>query len=59
MEAKVRAAYETAREACPICVRLEEMGHPQPPTPLQIDNAAAVGFANTKIKHQRSKAIDM
>ena len=59
MEAEVGAAYETAREACPIRATLEEMGHQQPPTPLQVDNSAAVGFANSHIKHRRSKAIDM
>ena len=59
MEAEVCAAFETAREACPMQVTLEEMGHPQPPTPMKVDNAAAVGFANNSIKPRRSKAIDM
>ena len=35
------------------------MGHPQPPTPIQIDNTTAVGFANKTIKQRASKAIDM
>ena len=59
MEAEVCAAYENAREACPIRETLEELGHKQPPTPMQVDNAAAVGFVNKTIKHKRSKAIDM
>ena len=59
MEAEVCAAYENAREACPIRETLEELGHKQPPTPIQVDNAAAVGFVNKTIKHKRSKAIDM
>ena len=59
MEAEVCAALETAQEACPMRVTLEELGHPQPPTPMKVDNAAAVGFANNSIKPRQSKAIDM
>jgi hypothetical protein len=35
------------------------MGHPQPPTLIQADNACAVGIANETVKQKRSKAIDM
>jgi len=59
MEAEVGATFINAREACPIRVALEELGHPQGPTPMEVDNSAAVGFANGTIKHKRSKAIDM
>ena len=59
MEAEVAAAYENAREACHIRVTLEELGHPQPATPMQVDNSAAIGFVNGTMKHKRSKAIDM
>ena len=38
---------------------LEELGHTQPPTPMQVDNTTAVGFANNNIKQKRSKAIYM
>jgi hypothetical protein len=38
---------------------LEEMGHQQPATPIQADNACAVGLANDTVKQKRSKAIDM
>ena len=59
MESEVAGTFMAAKEACPIRVALEEMGHPQPPTPMQADNSTAVGFANNKIKPKRSKAIDM
>ena len=59
MEAEVGAAFLVARDACPIRVTLEELGHPQTPTPLKVDNTTAVGFANGRIRHKRSKAIDM
>ena len=35
------------------------MHHPQPPTPIQVDNSTAVGIANKSIKQKRSKAMDM
>ena len=38
---------------------LEELGHPQPPTPVQVDNTTAHGFVNDTIKIKRTKAIDM
>ena len=59
MEAEVGASYLAARDACPIRMTLEEMGHPQSPTPMMVDNSTAVGFANGRIKHKRSKAINM
>ena len=59
METEVAAAYENAREACPMRETLRELGNEQPPTPIKLDNAAAVGFANGTTKHKRSKAIDM
>ena len=58
-EAEIGAGYMTAQDSIPIRTTLEEMGHPQPPTPIQVDNTTAVGFANKTIKQKRSKAIDM
>jgi hypothetical protein len=58
-EAEIGATYINAQESVPIRITLEEMGHPQPPTPIQVDNTTAVGFANSTIKQKRSKAIDM
>ena len=59
MEAEVGAAFLTAKQACAMRTTLKELGHPQPATPLQVDNQTAVGFANDNIKHKHSKAIDM
>ena len=38
---------------------LQDLGYPQGPTPIQADNACAVGLANDQVKQKRSKAIDM
>ena len=38
---------------------LEELGHPQPPTPVHCDNATAVGIANDTVKKHRSRSMEM
>ena len=35
------------------------MGHPQPPTPVQVNNSTALGIATGPIKQRKSKAMDM
>ena len=35
------------------------MGHPQPPTPMEVDSETAIGFLKSTMKQKRSKAIDM
>ena len=48
-EAELAGLYIMAREAVYIRIILEEMGHKQPPTPLQTDNSMADGVVNGKI----------
>ena len=38
---------------------LEELGHPQPPTPISCDNETAVGIVNGTVKRQRSRMFEM
>ena len=59
METEVAAAFYNARDGLPFRTTLEELGHPQPPTPLEVDNQTAVGFLNSTMKQKHSKAIDM
>ena len=58
-EAELAALYIMAREAVYIRIILEEMGHKQPPTPLQTDNSMAEAVINGKIQPKRTKAMDM
>jgi hypothetical protein len=58
-EAELGALFHNCKEACPIRTTLEELGHPQPQTPVQTDNSTASGIANDTVKQKRSKAIDM
>ena len=58
-EAELGALFYNAKDAAWLRIILEEMGHPQPPTPIQTDNLCAAGILNNTVKQKRSKAIDM
>ena len=58
-EAELTALYIMAREAVYMRIILEEMGHKQPPTPIQTDNAMADGVVNRKIQPKCTNAMDM
>ena len=38
---------------------LQEMGHPIPKTDIWVDNTTTVGIANSTVKQQRSRAMNM
>ena len=54
-EADISATFLNTKGALPIRTTIEELGHPQPPTPMQVDKTTAVGFANNTIKKKLSK----
>ena len=51
-EAKTGAAYINGQEAVLIRTLLLGLGHPQPATPIQVDNYTTDGFANDTIKQK-------
>ena len=59
METEVAATFYNAKEALTFRVTLAEMGHPQPPTPMEVDNETATGSLKSTMKQKRSKAVDM
>jgi hypothetical protein len=58
-EAEIGAGYLNGQDAVPIITTLTELGHPQPPAPMQVDNTTAERFANGIMKQKKSKAMDM
>ncbi len=58
-KAELAALFHNGKEANPLRIALEELGHPQPPTTIQTDNSTAIGIATDSIKQKRSKAINM
>jgi hypothetical protein len=58
-EAELGALFLNCREGRIIRLILEELGHPQPATPVHCDNATAAGIANNTVKRQRSRSMEM
>jgi hypothetical protein len=58
-EAELGVLYINAREAVPCRTVLQEIGHPQPPTPIQTKNSTALGVVTNNILPRRTKAMDM
>ncbi len=58
-EAELGALFLNAQEAKVLRLVREELGHPQPPTPIHVDNTTTVGIVNNTIKRQRSRAMKM
>jgi hypothetical protein len=58
-EAEYASIFLNARKATVLRQTLSDIGYPQPPTPLSVDNKCAEGLANDTVKRRRSKAIDM
>jgi hypothetical protein len=58
-EAKLATLYIMSHEAVYIRIILDEMGHKQPPTPIQTDNTMADAVINGKVQRKRTKATDM
>jgi hypothetical protein len=53
-EAELAGLYIMDCKAVYIRIILEELGHVQPPTPLQTDNAMADGIINGKVKPKKT-----
>ena len=55
----MEAVFENGQKSAPMRVTLHEMVHPQPATPIQVDNLCADRITNNEIKQKRSKAMNM
>lgn len=53
-EAEVGALHMNAQAAAPLRVALEELGFPQPPTPMKVDDTTANGIINGNLKQLSS-----
>ena len=58
-EAELGALFHKGKQACPLCIALEELGHPQLTTPMATDNNTASGIVTDTVKQKRLKVIDM
>jgi hypothetical protein len=58
-ESECGGLYMNAKEAVPMRIKLEELNHPQPATPIRTDNSTADGIMNKTVKQKQSKSMDM
>jgi hypothetical protein len=58
-EAKLGALFLNCKPATIFCLTLEEMGYPQPPTPINCDNSTAIGIANNTVKRRQSRSMEI
>jgi hypothetical protein len=58
-EAELGALFVNGKEATVLRQTLQDMGWPQPPTPMQTDNSTASGIVNHTVKQHKSRAMDM
>ena len=61
VEAELGALFLNMREGrmFRLGLALEELGHPQPPTPIHCDNATATVVVNDTVRRQRSRMFEM
>ena len=58
-EVELAALYITANKCIELCQTLAEMGWPQVPTPIQVDNTTASGIANKVLVPKQLKSMDL
>eukprot|EP00957_Ditylum_brightwellii_P206597 15349148-Ditylum_brightwellii.AAC.1 len=58
-EAELAELFYKPVEAAPLCITLEKLGHPQPPTPLITDNNTEHQLTTGTMTPIYSKAVDM
>jgi len=58
-KAELGALFLNCKEGIFVLLTLEELGHPQPRTPVHCDNATTVGIANNTVKWQQSRLMDI
>jgi hypothetical protein len=58
-EAELGALFLNCKLATILRLTLEEMGHPQLPTPINCNNSTMVGIANNTVKRQCSRLMEM
>ena len=58
-ESEVAALFYNCKAAIPLRIALQEMGHPQPSTPVITDNSTAEGLINRTMIPKRAKSYDL
>ena len=59
VEAELGALFVNTKEAKILSLTLQKLCHPQPQTPIHVENTTVLGIVNNTIKRQRSRAMEM
>ena len=59
IEVEVGIVHMNEKVAILIWIALDEMGHPQGPTPIRVDNNTSEEFLNGTMRKKASKGFDM
>ena len=49
-EPEVRGLFHNGQKSVPLRIKLQELGFPQPPTPIKTDNSAAEGIVTASVR---------
>ena len=58
-KAEIGVIFINSRQAIPAKNTVEEMGHVQPPTPIQTNNTTTLGFGSRNLQPKATKSADM
>lgn len=58
-EDEITSLFVNTQSILPFRVTLEELGHIQPPTPIQTDNSTSHGFITNTTKQHSTKCMNM
>ena len=58
-ETEEASSYLNCKAALPLTIALEDMGYPQPKTPLIVDNTSTQGLMTNTMTPKKSKQYDM
>jgi hypothetical protein len=58
-EAELGTLFLNCKEGMILSLTLEELGHPQPKTPIHCNNATAVVITDNTVKRQQSHCMEM
>jgi hypothetical protein len=58
-EAECGALFNNTKDRVTLQITLEQKGHPQSPTPVQVNNSTINSFANKQLRQQKSESMGM
>ena len=59
IEAEIGTVFKNCQACLSMRTALQEIGHPQPPTPVEVDNQCTVGILTDIVKQKWSKSMNM